>query len=144
MTDTALSLEITRTFEAPPERVFDAWLSRSWGDWIGPRDIHGEVTLLEPKVEGRYRIVMHLPDGKTLTVGGVYREIVRPSRLVFTWTWEHEDHETLVTLLFRAAGNGTALTIRHEGFANIERRDGHNNGWTATFEKLAEQLQQRS
>ena len=140
MTDTALSLEITRHFEAPPERVFDAWLSKSWGDWAGPRGVKGEVTLLEPKVGGRYSIVMQLSDGKILTVGGVYREIARPTKLAFTWTWIHEERETLVTLTFRRSGTGTEMTIRHDGFSNAERRNGHNNGWNGTFDKLAEHL----
>lgn len=137
MNERALSLEITRRFEAPPERVFDAWLSKAWGDWIGPRAIKGEVELLEPRVGGRYRIVMHRPDDEPLTVEGVYREIVRPTKLAFTWTWFHEERETLVTLTFRAAGTGTEMMIHHAGFSSIERRDGHDSGWNGTFDKLA-------
>ena len=140
MRDTALSLEITRRFEAPPERVFDAWLNTSWGEWIGPRAVKGEVELLEPRVGGRYRIVMHRPDDKPLTVEGVYRTIERPTKLAFTWTWVHEERETLVTLTFRPDGKGTAMTIHHEGFSTTDRRDGHNNGWNGTFDKLADYL----
>ena len=72
-------LEITRIIDAAPERVFDAWLDKSWGDWAGPAGIKGEVTLLEPRVGGRYRMVMHRPDGSSAPVGGVYKEIARPS-----------------------------------------------------------------
>jgi uncharacterized protein YndB with AHSA1/START domain len=138
--ETALSLEITRRFEAPPERVFDAWLSKSWGNWIGPRDIKGEVTVMEPRVGGRYRIVMHRADNTTLAVEGVYRAIERPTKLVFTWTWDDGKVDTLVTLTFRAAGHGTLMTIHHEGFADIDRRDRHNQGWNSSFDKLAEHL----
>ncbi|HVC01818.1 MAG TPA: SRPBCC domain-containing protein [Steroidobacteraceae bacterium] len=140
MIDAALSLEITRRFEAPPERVFDAWLSRAWGDWIGPAAIRGEIKLLEARVGGRYRIVMHRPDDEPLTVEGVYREIVRPTKLAFTWTWIHAERETLVTLTFRPVGTGTEMMIHHEGFSDVERRDGHNNGWNGTFDKLAASL----
>ena len=32
------TLEITRVFDAPPVRVFDAWLNREeWQAWIGPK-----------------------------------------------------------------------------------------------------------
>ena len=31
-----LSLDLSRRFEAPPERVFDAWLSKEWGEWLPP------------------------------------------------------------------------------------------------------------
>ena len=132
-----ISLTLSRHFAAPPERVFDAWLEKSWGEWVGPPGVNGEVVQLEPRVGGHYRVVMHLPDGKTLSVGGVYKQIVRPERLVMSWKWEHEEQETLITLTFRADGNGTELTIHHEGFGAPERRDSHNNGWTGTLDKLA-------
>lgn len=129
-------LEITRIFDAPPERVFDAWLLKSWGDWAGPPGVRGEVTLMEPHVGGRYRIVMHTPDGNILSVGGIYKEIVRPSKLVMSWMWEHGDTDTLITLTFKPSGKGTELFMRHEGFSSDERRDSHNKGWNGTFDKL--------
>ena len=138
MNDTLL--QMTRVFEAPPERVFDAWLSEDMAEWIGPHTIRGEIKLLEPKVGGRYRIVMHMPDGKTLTVGGVYRQIDRPNKLVFTWVWEHEGVETVITLDFKPEDNGTKLTIRHEGFSTAVRRDGHVRGWTSCLDKLSNHL----
>jgi uncharacterized protein YndB with AHSA1/START domain len=134
--DTIPALMIKRTFDAPPEAVFDAWLSKSWGEWAGPPGVRGEVTTMEPRVGGRYRVVMHVPSGNDIAVGGVYREIARPGRLVFTWKWEHEEQDTLITLSFRAAGEGTEMTLRHEGFGSVERRDSHNNGWNGTLDKL--------
>jgi uncharacterized protein YndB with AHSA1/START domain len=107
-----------RIFDAPRERVFDAWLSKDWGEWAGPAGIKGEVTLMEPRVGGRYRVVMHRPDGTAIAVGGAYREIDRPNRLAFGWKWEHEEQDTLITLTFRTVGGKTELTLRHEGFAN--------------------------
>lgn len=138
MNDTLL--QITRVFDASPERVFDAWLSEDWASWIGPHDIRGELELLEPRVGGRYRILMHKPDGNILTVGGVYRQIDRPRTLVFTWLWEHGGAETVVTLDFRPEGRGTSLTLRHEGFCTVDRRDGHLRGWTSCLEKLSNHL----
>ena len=135
-----ITLTLSRHIDALPDRVFDAWLEKSWGEWVGPPGVHGEVVQLEPKVGGHYRVVMHLPSSGTLTVGGVYKEISRPNRLVMSWKWEHEEQDTLITLTFRAGGKGTQMTIHHEGFAAPERRDSHNNGWTGTLEKLAEYL----
>jgi len=130
-------LELNRHFDAPPEQVFDAWLSKSWGDWAGPEGVKGEVLLLEPKVGGRYRMAMRKPDGSTLTVGGVYREIARPSKLVMTWKWEHGQDETIITLTFRASGKGTDLKMRHEGFTTAGDRDAHGVGWNGTLDRLA-------
>ena len=128
-------LEMTRYIDAPPERVFDAWLMKSWGEWAGPPGVKGDVVQMEPRVGGKYKVVMHR-EGGALTVSGIYREIVRPSRLVMSWKWEHEDVDTLITLSFKPKGKGTEIHLRHEGFASAERRDGHNLGWKGTLDKL--------
>ena len=146
--DSELMLVMTRVFEAPAERVFDAWLDPAQiGKWIGPRTVRPEVTGLEAKKGGRYRITMHGPDGTGPTVGGIYRDIARPERLVFTWMWETghpmgmAGQETLITLTFRALGRTkTEMTLRHEFLQSLETRDSHRHGWEASFEKLGEML----
>jgi uncharacterized protein YndB with AHSA1/START domain len=145
--DRDLVLVITKQFSAPRERVFDAWLDpKVISQWIGPRSVKAETQLLEPRIGGRYRIFMRGSDGEGPTVGGTYREIKRPDRLVFTWSWEsghphgQQGHETLVTLTFRTVGAGTEMTMHHEIFATKASRDSHNQGWNGSFEKLAEIL----
>ncbi len=143
-----LALVITRSFDAPRERVFDAWLDPAEiGKWIGPRSIRAEVLESSPKVGGRYRIHMRGTDGSDgPIVSGFYREIIRPERLVFTWAWETAHSrgmpgdETIVTLTFRERGGKTEMTLRHEGFAAKESRDSHDKGWNGSFDKLAELL----
>jgi uncharacterized protein YndB with AHSA1/START domain len=89
---------------------------------------------------------MRRPDGAVHTVGGIYRAIVPPERLVFTWTWESDGsafnlgRESLVTLTFAAHGDGTELTLRHEHFVNRESLEGDRHGWTGTFDRLASLL----
>jgi uncharacterized protein YndB with AHSA1/START domain len=135
-------LELTRHFDAPPEQVFDAWLSKSWGDWAVPSGVEGEVLLLEPRVGGRYRLRMRKSDGTVLTVGGIYREIARSTKLAMTWKWEHGQDETVITLTFRASGNGTDFLLRHEGFTTQGDRDAHLRGWTGTLDKPAQAVRQ--
>jgi uncharacterized protein YndB with AHSA1/START domain len=143
-----LTLVITRSFDAPRERVFDAWLDPAQiARWIGPRSIRAETLESSPKVGGNYRIHMRGTDGSDgPIVSGIYREIVRPERLVFTWAWEtaHSQgmlgDETVVTLTFRERGGRTEMTLRHEGFAAKESRDSHDKGWNGSFDKLAEVL----
>ena len=131
------ALEMTRTFNAPPARVFACFTSKEeWSAWAGPREIQGQVVLLEPKVGGRYRIVMHRPDGAEMVAGGVFQELEEPSRLAFTWKWEHGQDTTLVTIFLRDVGGKTEMHFRHEGFTSEEDRDNHNRGWTGCFEKL--------
>jgi uncharacterized protein YndB with AHSA1/START domain len=145
--DAELQLSITRTFDAAAQQVFNAWLDPEMiAKWLGPRPMveAAETLLLEPRVGGRYRIQMRMPPTDTHqsnpTVGGTYQEIVRPSRLVFTWTWEDEQHETLVRITLKPVGKQTALTLLHENFAGAERRDSHEKGWQASLEQLARLL----
>ena len=134
-------LELTHTFDAPRERVFDAWLDpKELASWVGPRGVSAEVPLLEAKAGGRYRIQMLTPDKSNPAVGGIFREIKRPERLVLTWMWESEKVETLITLTFKTVGKQTEIKLRQEGFSAKERRDSHHNGWSGSFDKLAERL----
>ncbi|MBS0471383.1 MAG: SRPBCC domain-containing protein [Proteobacteria bacterium] len=130
-----IHLEISRVYDAPPSRVFDAWFSLEWPSFLGPFEIKAELLAFEPKPGGRYRIVMHRQAGD-LVVSGVYRVVERPSKLAFTWIWDHDPVETLVTLTFRDLGGRTELVLRHENFALAERCEDHKIGWTSTLAKL--------
>jgi uncharacterized protein YndB with AHSA1/START domain len=89
------------------------------------------------RVGGRYRIVMHSPDGEDNDVSGVYREVAINRKLVFTWAWKSTpERESLVTVELRAAGGGTELTLRHEAFADAEARDRHEQGWVGCLGRL--------
>jgi uncharacterized protein YndB with AHSA1/START domain len=134
------SLEITRRFDAPPERVFDAWLGVEWGQWLPPGGASCQVTTIEPRLGGRYRVTMNMPDGRVVQGSGVYREVVRPSRLVFTWFADYNSQETLITVTFRPDGAGTMMSFRQDGFPSSELRDRYHNGWggnDGSFQKLA-------
>ncbi len=134
----AIVLELTRLFEAPPARVFDAWLDpEQWQQWMGPPGVTCEVPQLDARVGGRYRAVMRPGDGRVIAVGGVFKTIDAPRRLAFTWCWEGEAQETLVTLTFRDLDGRTELTLRHENFSTAANRDNHGRGWNGSFDKLA-------
>ena len=70
-------------------------------------------------------------------------EIEPPKRLVFTWAW-HEtgdlgtprEHETVVTLQFRAVGTKTEMTLTQASFRDATGTRNHEWGWTESFEKL--------
>ena len=96
-----------------------------------------EVPLHEPRVGGRYRLIMRLSNGQTLPVAGVYRTIGPPWRLVFTWGWEGDDNQqSLVMITFKDLGGKTELTLRHEGLRTIENRDAHRKDWGSALDKL--------
>ena len=132
------TLVITRVFDAPPAHVFEAWLDQEqWQAWIGPEGIDCDVTLLERRVGGRYRLLMHLPDGKTLPVAGIFKAIEPHVRFAFTWGREGEARDSLVTVTLRDLGGKTELTLRQEGLPTAASRDSHAEGWSSALNELA-------
>ena len=140
MTERELSLE--RLIALPPERLFALWTEPGLiVKWWGPEGFGIPDCALDVRVGGRWRTVMRSPEGKHLTVGGIYRVIEPPRRLVFTWAWEDErgqpGHETEVTVTFEPAPGGTRLLLRQQEFETKESRDGHRQGWSSSFDCLA-------
>jgi uncharacterized protein YndB with AHSA1/START domain len=81
------------------------------------------------------------------TNSGVYREIVPPERLVFTYAWEDEDgrpkHEMLIRLSFVEETGKTRLTLHQTQFESTTARDLHLGGWSSCLERFAEYLAQQ-
>ncbi len=145
-------LTLTRTIRAPRAKVFEAFVNPDLlRKWFGPRGHTVAETTIDAKVGGHYRIVMQPAAGKTFTVGGVYREIAPPSRLVFTWKWEGEDMgamgETLVTVTLNERrgehGVETEVQLQHAGFPAPEAKAAHNDGWSSSLNCLVDLVDAR-
>jgi uncharacterized protein YndB with AHSA1/START domain len=133
-----LVVRVTRRIGAEPNEVFDAWLDPDgMREWMCPGESRFIAAEVEPRVGGRFRIVMgREPGGIEHT--GEYRELRRGQRLVFTWTSKNTlGRETLVTVELRPVGDETELTLTHEGLPNEEMRKGHEGGWLSIVDKLA-------
>jgi uncharacterized protein YndB with AHSA1/START domain len=136
-------LVITRVFDAPRGLVFKAWTEPEHLErWQGaPRGFTVTAHQMEVRPGGAYRVCMRSPEGVDHWLQGVYREIVEPERLVFTHVWldaqGRPGKETLVTITFAERGGKTELTLHQTGFKSVESRDGHKEGWTSTFDRLA-------
>ena len=141
----ARKLVITRVFDAPRETVFRAWTEPArLVRWWGPKDFTIPEYKMDVRPGGAWRTVMRSPRGERHSVQGVFREIVAPERLVFTWAWEDEHgkpgHETIVAVEFRARGDKTELTLTHSVFESAKSRDAHKSGWSSSLDCLAEHL----
>jgi glutathione S-transferase len=134
------TVEIKRRIKAPRERVFDAFtIPDQILKWIGPKDCDGLSAKVDLRVGGEYRFRIDTDTHGEVAASGVFREIKRPSRLVYTWRWSDprlDVGETLVTVDFVDVNGATDVRFRHEGLPTAEDRDGHNNGWTLSFDKL--------
>lgn len=139
------TLKLRRTFQAPRERVFRAWTDpKELALWFAPApDCTTRVPELDLKVGGRYKVEIHHKGGNVNKVGGTYREIKPPEKIVFTWCWEHDatQHESLVTIEFLDLGPATEVLLTHERLPNVEERNKHEQGWTGCLTQLAEYFQ---
>ncbi|MGE0564843.1 MAG: SRPBCC domain-containing protein [Pseudolabrys sp.] len=136
------SLTIKRRFNAPPDTVYAAWTRpEHLARWFGPAGCERIEAEIDPRVGGRYKIGMIMPDDRH-DVSGIYREIVPNQKLVFTWAWKSTpERESLVTVTFKEdEGGGTIMTLLHEKFFDEAARDRHNNGWLGTMDKLEKYL----
>ena len=134
------SLTLERHIKAPPAQVFQAWTDpKKLVHWFGPAETVQESVraALDVRPGGRFKVSFETADGERHEVGGVYREVVPGSRLVFTWAWNSTpERESLVTITLAKDGDGTLLTLHHDRFFDEKARDGHERGWTGTLEKL--------
>jgi len=138
-------LVVTRLIDAPRPLVFKAWthpehVARWWGP-KGFTTIHCDMDI---RVGGRYRCAMRSPQGEDHWKVGVYREIVEPERIAFTFAWEDANgipgHELLTTVTFADEDGKTRLTLRQSVFETSERRDAHVLGWTSCLERFADYM----
>lgn len=134
-------LVMTRDIAAPRERVFAAWTDvRQASRWWAPRDFTPLSCEMDVRPGGAWRRRMRAPDGAVVTKHGIYREVVAPERLVFTYTTEGAsgiDPETLVTVTFADLGGRTRLTLRHTAFETEAARINHQGGWTSCLDRFA-------
>lgn len=133
-------LTLTRRLKAEPAKVFAAWTDPArLVRWFGPANAPQDAVRadMDVRVGGSYRISFDGADGEAHQIGGVYREIAPPKRLVFSWAWHTTpERESLVTVTLKPDGAGTLLTLHHQQFADEAARDGHRAGWTGTLDKL--------
>jgi uncharacterized protein YndB with AHSA1/START domain len=139
---------IRRTFDAPRERVWEAWTDpEQVAQWWGPHGFTVPHCELDVRPGGSFHIDMRGPDGTIYPDSGVFHEIEEPARLVATsrafedegGTYQLEVRETVT---FEDRGGETELTLRAEVItATPEVADalgGMEAGWSQSFEALAD------
>ena len=139
-------LTIIRIFNAPRERVFKAWIDPvQFAAWWGPKGFTNPVCKLDVRPGGAIYDDMTGPDGTVYPMGGTFREIVEPQRLVFTTTAIESEPgvymlENLNTVTFEELDGKTKLTLHVEVLkATPEAQyalDGMNTGWSQSIDKL--------
>lgn len=143
---------ITRTIQASPELVWEAWTDPTQiARWWGPDGFTTTTHSMDMRASGEWRFDMHGPDGRDYPNRIVYDEVVKPKRLVYRHTGD-EDVEPVafnVTVTFEQQGDGTRLTLRMV-FPTADERDrvqreyGAVEGGIQTVGRLADYLAERT
>lgn len=140
------TIVIQRLFDAPRHLVFEAVTKPEHvARWWGFRESKLTECRMDLRTGGAWRFVLRMPDGSEHGFGGVYREIVPPERLVYTFRYDgYPDAEAVETIALEERKGKTMLTatVLH---SSVENRDGHVSsgmeaGATESHDRLAELL----
>jgi uncharacterized protein YndB with AHSA1/START domain len=143
---------ITREFEAPRELVFRTWTDpKHLAHWWGPKGFTNPVCEWDARPGKRIYVVMRGPNGAEYPMGGEFREIVAPERIVFTSGAMDEKKnllfEFLHTVTFVEQGGRTTLTIKSRVIKTTAGANkfiaGFEAGMTQSLERLATHLAKR-
>jgi uncharacterized protein YndB with AHSA1/START domain len=141
-------LVLTRLIDAPREKLFRAWTEPElMKQWFTPRPWTTPVIEVDLRPGGSNLIVMRGPDGTEFPNRGVYLEIVKNERLVFTdaytRAWEPSEKPFFTGIItFEDEGGKTRYTARalHWTVADREAHEkmGFHEGWGLCADQLAE------
>ncbi len=138
---------ITREIDAPRELVFKAWTdARQLAQWWGPRGFTNPVCEWDARPGKAIRVVMRAPNGNEHPMGGEFREIVPPERLVFTANVPDEKggvmFEFLHTVTLVERNGKTLLTVGSRVTKTTAEANkfigGFETGMTQSLERLSE------
>lgn len=160
-TMTEKDILITRSFDAPKERLWKAWTEpEHFMRWWGPKGFSAPYSTIDLRVGRKYLNCMRGPgpDGvvRDYWSTGVYREIIPMKRLVCTDSFADcmgnvvpasyygmpgdWPLEFTVTVEFGEHGGKTEMTLRHEGIPEGRMKEECEAGWNESFDKLADSL----
>jgi uncharacterized protein YndB with AHSA1/START domain len=117
---------ITRVVDAPRELVWTAWTDpKHVVQWWGPQGFTTTIEKMDVRPGGVWKHVMHGPDGTDYPNKSIFKEVVKPERIVYSHAGGKRGDRGagfVSTWTFEAQGNQTKATIRMV-FPSAEARD---------------------
>ena len=140
-----LEIEVTRDFDAPRQLVFDAFtkpeLVRRW--LLGPEGWTMPVCEIDLRPGGRYRYVWRKEGVPDMGMGGEFREVAPPQKIIATELFDDAWYpgEALNTTSFVDKGNGVTSAVIRMRYQSKEARDvasrsGMEKGMIAGYDRL--------
>lgn len=136
---------MTRVFDAPRHLVYEAMTRPELVKrWFGPHGWSLAVCEIDLRVGGTWRYVLEGPDGRSMGMGGEYREIVPGERTVHTESFDDYPGDSVVTTVLtehdgRTTLTGTVLSESQE-VRDAVIASGMEHGAAETYDRLAELL----
>jgi len=135
------TIEIYRIFNAPPERVYRAFLEpEAIAKWNAPHGFVARIDHLDASVGGRYKMsFINFGTGTAHSFGGKYLELIPNERIVSTDTFDDPNlpGEMKMTYTFRKVSCGTELHIIQEGLPDVIPPEACQLGWQQSLDLLA-------
>ena len=147
-TPSDIEILIVRDFHAPRQLVFDAFTKPELvrQRLLGPPGWTMPVCEIQLRVGGAYRYVWRKAGVKDMGMGGTFREIIVPERLVATERFDDAWYpgEALDTTVLEEEGDITRVTINvlyeSKEACDTARRSGMEHGMAAGYNRLEEML----
>jgi uncharacterized protein YndB with AHSA1/START domain len=144
-TDNTNTIRLHRVVQAPPERVYRAFLdAAALCKWLPPNGFTCQVHHLEPKVGGTYRMSFtNFTTGKSHTFGGEYLELTPNERLRYNDRFDDPNlpGEMHTTITLKKVSVGTELNIVQEGVPAAIPAEACYLGWQESLTLLAKLVQ---
>jgi len=119
------TIRIIRDFDAPPDRVFRAWVDPALVvKWLGPKSSEMRIDQWNAHTGGNYRYAAVQDGEEVAAFYGSFHEVRPSERLVQTFTWEGmPDGVSLETMTFEDLGDGRTRTVGLSVVDSFEGRD---------------------
>ena len=128
-------------------RASRAFLFKAWTDpvrfvhWFGPKAWTVERCQIDARPGGAWRAWLKRGDGASICVGGVYMDVERDQRIVFTWDNHNQGRPSntlsIVTVEFLDCVDGVEVCVTHRELTTGQAVD-MDVGWNSTLDSLEE------
>ncbi|WP_227380101.1 SRPBCC family protein [Haladaptatus halobius] len=145
------SITVTRVIEAPPNRVYEAFVNPDeLATWLPPEGFSAEIHEFDATEGGTFRMSFNADieelESYAHTFHGTYEELSPGERIVYTEEFESDDPgmagEMTTTVTFEDVPDGTEVTARQAGIPEAISPEDANEGWNDSLENLADIVQE--
>jgi uncharacterized protein YndB with AHSA1/START domain len=134
------TIRLHRILQAPPERIYRAFLDASaMVKWLPPNGFTGQVHHLDAKVGGTYKMSFtNFTSGKSHSFGGEYLELTPNERIRHTDRFDDANlpGEMETTIMLKQVSVGTELNIVQEGVPGVIPPEACYLGWQESLTLL--------